>query len=230
MLNISDVDWDKFKIAKSGRAYKLLYDKEPVKFCTSTLYTPFGVNSVNKEWSNFTEYSVNCSVNSFNNKNENAKVLEQFLEKLDEKILELVNENLSLFENTKGDQLGSDFNYYKILRENGDYPKLMKLQFVRDKNGNFESFVFDENKEKIKLSDSNIEDTIQKRTMFKCIIECGKIWTFNNKLGSIWNIVQLKLSSKNNKFQSDNNNEECSVYENDYTGSVANYNQINFIE
>ena len=190
MIDIENVDWDKFVLAKSGRAVKLLYGKEPVQFCTSSLYTPFGVKSVDKDWSTFTEYNIDCSVN--NAQTGNAVTFKEFVDKLDNKIQELARQQNDIF--TKGN--GGDFVYSPVLRENGTYPRLMKLQMTRDRNGNFTSVVFDENKNKIMIDESNINDILSKGKVFKCIVECAKVWCFNGKIGSIWNIVQLKFSER----------------------------------
>lgn len=193
MLNIEDVDWNNFKLAKSGRNVKLLYNKEALQFCTASLYSPFGVKSAIKEWSNFTEYTLDCSLNQSNE--ENTSTFKEFVDKLDKKIEELVKENLDLFANPKTN-VDKNFGYSPILKENGNYPKLLKLQLVRDKNGNFLSFVFDNDKNKIKLTEKNIEELLCKGKVFKCIIECSKVWYFNGKVGTIWNIVQLKFNEK----------------------------------
>lgn len=187
MLDIQSVDWDNLQVAKSGRTIKLLYDKEPLSVCTSSLYSPFGIKSVNKEWSNFTEYSIDCSMNQ--SSNENSTGFRTFIEELDTKLNELVQSNLHVF-----DKNASSAEYSPFLRENKNYPKLMKLQLPRDKNGNFQSFIFDNNKDKIKISDNNIEEVVSKGKVFKCIIECAKLWYYNGKIGSIWNVVQLKFN------------------------------------
>ncbi|NBP01635.1 MAG: hypothetical protein EBU90_16170 [Proteobacteria bacterium] len=190
MIDIDNVEWDKFVLAKSGRAVKLLYNKEPVQFCTSSLYSPFGVKSLDKDWSTFTEYNIDCSLN--NAQTGNAASFKEYIDKLDKKLQELAQQQSDIF--TKSN--GGDFVYSPILRENGTYPRLMKLQMTRDKNGNFTSVVFDESKNKIMIDESNINDILSKGKVFKCIIECAKIWSFNGKVGSIWNIVQLKLSER----------------------------------
>lgn len=190
MIDIEKVDWDRFVLAKSGRAVKLLYDKEPVQFCTSSLYSPFGVKSVDKDWSTFTEYNIDCSLN--NAQTGTAVSFKEFVDKLDKKVQELAQQQSDIL--NKGN--GGDFVYSPILRENGTYPRLMKLQMTRDRNGNFTSVVFDENKTKIMIDESNINDVLCKGKVFKCIIECAKIWSFNGKVGSIWNIVQLKFSER----------------------------------
>lgn len=208
MLDSKTIDNSLFKLAKSGRAVKLLYNKEPVQICTSTLYSPFGVKPSIKGWSNFTEYNLDCSLNQSNS--ENSVLFRETIERLDKIIQELVKDNFSLF-NTNED----NFVYNNILRENGNYPKLIKFNLPRDKNGNFESFIFDINKEKIPLSENNIEEILCKGKVFKAIIECVKIWFYNGKVGSIWKIVQLKFSEKEPNSLSKNNtnlNDKNNVY------------------
>jgi hypothetical protein len=207
MLDLQSIDWSLFRLAKSGRTIKLLYDKEAVQFCTSTLYTPFGVKSINKDWANFTEYNIDCSLNQASS--ETACRFREFLEKLDEKLLELVKGNASLFNNLDADNV----LYTNILKENGNYPKLVRLQLPRDKNGNFQSFLFDENKDKIKVEEKNIEALLTKGKTFRTIVECSKIWFYNGKVGSIWNIVQLRFNAVEYAKESNEDNNSSNVYE-----------------
>lgn len=211
MLDIDNVNWDDFKLAKSGRSIRLLYNKEPLQFCTTSLYSPFGVKSSIKEWSNFTEYVLDCSLNQSNE--DNAVNFKQFVDKLDKKIEELAKDNTELFKTSRG--FDGNFVYSPILRENGNYPKLLKMQLLRDRNGNFQSFVFDCNKEKIKLAENNIEEVLCKGKVFKCIIECTKVWFFNGRIGSTWNVVQLKFNEK--KIYENTNNDNSNNISNLYT-------------
>jgi hypothetical protein len=192
ILDLTNYDLERFSLGKSGRNVKILYDKEPFQVCTTTLYTPFGVKNVSKEWSNFNEYWLDCSLNQ--SPNENSSNFRKFIDDLDKKIVELVNNNKDFFQN-----YSDNLQYNAFLRENKEYPKLAKLQLPRDKNGNFESFVFDENKKKIRVSESTIEELLTRGKTFKCIIECSKIWVYNGKIGSMWNIVQLKLAEQKNQ-------------------------------
>lgn len=192
MLDSKTIDDSLFNLAKSGRAIKLVYNKEPVQICTSTLYSPFGVKPIIKEWSNFTEYNIDCSLNQSNS--ENSVLFRETLERIDQIIQDLVKDNLNLF-NVKDDT----FVYNNILRQNGNYPKLVKFNLPRDKNGNFESFIFDIKKDKVPISENNIEDILCKGKIFRSIIECVKVWCYNGKVGSIWKIVQLKFSEKENE-------------------------------
>lgn len=189
LLNLDNIDWSAFSLGKSGRTIKLLYNKTPFQFCTSLLYSPFGAKSNVKDWSKFDEYYLDCSLNQSNS--EQSIKFREFLTKLDEKINELVKENKELL-NIPSDS--SEYVYNTILRENKNYPKLMKLQLPRDKNGNFDCFIFNSDKSKIKINDSNVEETLSKGKIFKCIIECSKLWYFKEKVGSMWNIVQLKFA------------------------------------
>lgn len=218
IANLDKLDDSDLKLGKSGRAIKLLYNKEPIQICSSTLYTPFGVKSINKEWSNYAEYNVDCSLNQSNS--ETSIFFRNGIEKLDKIIEKLVKENTSLFD-SKNEKCNDNFIYSPLLRENGSYPKLMRLQLSRDKNGNFESFIFDENKQKIKITENNIDEILSKGKCFKTIIECVKIWYYNGKVGSIWKIVQLKLAERTITKQ-DSEKEE---------GSLKNiYNQIMILD
>ena len=136
---------------------------------------------------------MDCFLN--NSTSDISITFRESIEKLDEIIKNLVKTNLPLF-NSKNESANENFIYSPILRENGNFPKLMRLQLSRDRNGNFESIVFDENKKKIKIEEHNINTVLSKGKNFKTIIECVKVWYYNGKVGSIWNIVQLKFSEK----------------------------------
>lgn len=207
VVNLEGLDISNLKFGKSGRAIRLLYDKEPLQLCTSTMFLPFGVKSIVKEWSNYSEYYIDCFLN--NSKSDVSIKFRESIEKFDSVISDLVKSNLSLFD-SKSEKANADFVYTPILKENGNYPKLMRLQLTRDKNGNFESFIFDENKNKILIKEDNIETVLAKGKVFKTIIECVKVWYYNGKVGSIWKIVQLKFSERvvNSDKQSDNNGGE----------------------
>lgn len=204
MIDIGTIDWDKLKLVKSGRAVKLMYDKKPLCFCTSTLYSPFGVKSFMKDWATFSEYSIDTSLNQ--SSSESAISFKNFLEELDRRLTTLVQDNLQVFNNPKSNvDVTNAIDYQSIMRENGNYPKLVRLQLNRDKNGNFTSFVFDEKKNSIQIDEGNISDVLVKGKSFKAIIECSKVWLYNGKVGTVWNIEQLRFVepyNNNTKLQS----------------------------
>lgn len=193
VVDLNNFDISKLKLGKSGRAIRLFYEKEPLQICTSTMYIPFGVKSLVKEWSNYSEFYMDCFLN--NSKSDISVNFKESLDKLDLTINDLVKNDINLFD-TKVERAKQDFQYSPILRENGTYPKLMKLQLTRDKNGNFESYIFNQDKTKVVINENNIEDVLSKGKSFKAIIECVKVWYYNGKVGTIWKIVQLKFSEK----------------------------------
>jgi hypothetical protein len=213
--NIKDI-----KMGKSGRTVKLLYNKAPIQIHTATMYLPFGVKSVNKEWSNFNEYNIDCSLNGSDS--ETAVNFKNTMLSLDLAINNLVKENCNLF----NIQPNQDFAYSSILRENGDYPKLMKLQLSRDKNGNFDSFIFNEKKEKVPINESNIEQHLCKGKLFKAIIECVKVWYYNGKVGTIWKVVQLKFAERPRYNSNTDNNTNNNNTNNNNTNNNLNEDNI----
>lgn len=191
--NLQELNMNNLRLAKVGRNIKMLYDKQNLNINTHVLYMPFNLNKYKKQWTNMDEYSVDCYVqdNSCVNK----------LSELDTCIFDLAKNNSNLF-NT---QNLNDAIYSPVYRENKTYPKLIKLYLPRDTNGNFTTHFFDNDSNKIMIDENNIETILTKKTMFKCIITCSKVWYYQNKIGSVWNIVQLKIMNKENiKDNSDN--------------------------
>ena len=204
-MNVFDIDFSRLKIAKSGRNIKLIYEKEPLQLITCKMYSPFGVKMAQNNYSQFSNYHLDCSLNQ-STSDVSIKYRES-LEKLDNKIIELIQDNLQLF-NTGNESLNVEEMYSRILRENKSYPKLMKIQLPRDSKGNFECVIFDENKNKLILNESNIENILCKGKIFKSIIECGKIWYYNGRFGTTWNIKQLKFMVSTNSSTNENNKYE----------------------
>lgn len=197
-INLNEIDLNKLQLAKSGRLVKLMYNKEPLQLVTGKLYSPFGVKVNPNNYSAFNNCHLDCSLNQ--NNSEVSVAYRNSLEKLDEKITELISNNTHLFNATNGFDTSM---YSPVLRENKSYPKLMKISLPRDSKGNFTGVVFNEKKEKVQLNDNNISDTLPKGLVFKSILECGKVWYYNGRFGTTWNLVQLIFSETqptNNSF------------------------------
>lgn len=181
-INLSEIVLSNLKIAKTGRTLKLIYNGKPFSFATNTLRSPFGVKVAQNNWSNFTTNTIECS---FVNQ-ENVSPFEP----INDRIRELILENPKLFNGTT--------EFMPIFRGNPEYPLLIKLTLPRDRNGNFDFVLFDENKNKVFLDDLNVQEILAPRKQFKAIIECAKIWVFNERIGVTWNISQMKFSSDSN--------------------------------
>jgi hypothetical protein len=200
-INILDIDLTKVQLVKVGRNPKLLYNKEPLQLITTKLFSPFGVKVSNSDYSPFTNCVLDCSLNNSNS--DNAIKVKDAFEGLDARILQLLEENVHLFKDSDNVNFDDVNIYSSIFRENKTYPKLIKITLPRDKNGNFKSVVFNEKKEKVMITDSNIEEVLHKRKVFLGIIECTKIWFFKGRFGSQWELTQMRYSSSTN---TNNNN------------------------
>lgn len=206
-MNLSDIDLSKLKLAKSGKMVKLMYNKEPLELVTCKMYTPFGVKVNTNNYSNFTNCTIDCSINQSNS--EVGLKYNELLEALDKKIIELIQESLHLF-NTDVSYESEDIPniYNHILRENKSYPKLMKISLPRDSKGNFDYVVFNENKEKVAITDDDkLSEVLCKGKIFKCIIQCGKIWYFKGRFGVTWPLKQLKFVDTKTQEKTETNTE-----------------------
>ena len=65
---------------------------------------------------------IDCSIKN------GGEEFKTFLESLDEKLNDLAKENISLFD-TKKENANANYTYHPLLKQNKDYPKLLKLMF-----------------------------------------------------------------------------------------------------
>lgn len=187
-------------LAKVGKTTRLVTaGNEPVQFTTPLMWTPFGVNSSSKEWMKFTEYSVSASIDSEDPQKES---FEAFSDAMDARVKDLVKNSFDSF-NTKTKHVFDNpesvdaFKVCSVLKENGGYPKLMKMTLTRNQQtGVFTTALFDTAKTRIKMSDSDINDVITRGKAFKAIVQCDKVWVFNGMIGVTWTISQLKFCDR----------------------------------
>lgn len=213
--NLQELVFDQFNLAKVSRNVRLIHNKQNLNINTQVLYMPFNLNKYKKQWSNIDEYSVDCYVQDV--------ACSEKLTQFDEYIFDLTKKNAQLF----GVANMNDVSYSPMYRENKTYPRLLKLYLPRDNNGNFTTQFFDDKSERIIVDENNIETILTKKTMFKCIITCSKVWYYQNKIGSIWNIVQLKMVSNDKKDKYDNDNScNSDLSENDGSESDNNKSSI----
>ena len=197
-VSLSDLSFDQLTLCKSGRSVKLVYNKECASLSTSILYSPFGVNKYKKQWSNFEDYSIDCYIDgnspdfALNNGtltfNEYTKKLTEF----NDHIFNMVKNERTLM-NIPDHVNEVDITLSPFYRDNKTFPKLLKLNLPRDTNGNFTTQFFDENSNKIIVDEKNIETLLTKKSTFKTIIKCSKVYFYQNKVGCMWDISQLKI-------------------------------------
>lgn len=196
--NLQELNLNNLKLGKVGRNIKLIIDKQNLNINTGVLYMPFNLNKYKKQWTNIDEYSMDCYV-------QDSTCVDKLIQ-LDNTVLELSKNNSQLF----GLQNSENVSYSPFYRENKTYPKLLKLYLPRDANGNFTTQFFNENSDIILIDENNIDTILTKKTMFKCIITPSKVWHYQNKIGSMWNIVQLKLTGNSDKENSGSESSETS--------------------
>jgi hypothetical protein len=68
------------------------------------------------------------------------------------------------------------------------------LKLPRDTHGNFNFVVFDKDKNKVKVTEDNIEEVFCKKRLFQCIMQCEKIIDWNGSASVQWIITQAKYS------------------------------------
>lgn len=171
----SEINFDLFSIVPSGKTFKLKYDNKNFKIITDVLYCPFDCSESTQSWARHKQWSVSCNI--LNNEFANL------LNKLDAKIKELLE---------KGEYIDPNVTYRNLLYSNTNYTTL-RLNFKRNsKDGNFTSNIFDTDKNKIFINDSNILNQFTKNHI-KAVIECEKIYIYNDKAGSVWNLDQCKF-------------------------------------
>jgi hypothetical protein len=196
-VNLQNLNLDSLELVKSNKVVKLMMKREDgsyqnFQFSTAKMYVPFGVKTYNNQYSSFPNCHIDCSLNQA--KTDASLAFRELLKALDFKLMTLIKENQHLFAK---DSVECDMSTYsQFLRDNNNYPELMKLNLPRDKNGNFSFFVFNENREKVMINDANVEELLKKGIIFKGIVECSKVWYYNGKYGSQWNLVQLKLEKE----------------------------------
>lgn len=169
-MNFTDIDIQKTSTCKSGKSLKIVNDmKKPLELQTGVLYSPFGVSKFENKWSGLYDYSVSCYVD---------EKFEKFITELGEHVAKTGN-----------------LTVVPGMKVNGDYPKLFKLKLPRDSNGNFNFVVFDNDKQKIRVTEDNVEEIFCKKRTFKCIIQCEKVNEWKEEWYIHWIITQMRYAA-----------------------------------
>ena len=150
---------------------------------------PFGVQ-INKfkTYSDFTEYYIDFSVIQ-----EENKEFMEVLKEIETKIKSLIVEQ-KMFSEDSLEEINVKFT--SMLKENDGYPPLFKLNLPRKASGYFDFTVFNDDKEAVAITDSNIQDVLSKGNLCKVVFEIDKIWFFKDKYGITLKLNQLRLSKK----------------------------------
>lgn len=216
-------DFSKMKLGKEKRKVKLYYQVTetslmPLHIQLPHMYMPFNVrqNDNKSSWSNYKEYQLDCSLQN----KDLTEPFDNFMTKLNEKIANLIND-FSEFQITC-----TENNCNSVMRKNGNYKPLLKLNVKRDADGDFESFIFNKlvidekiQNQKVVLKDSTIETVLKKGIVFIPSIECAKVYFFKDNYGTIWDLVQMLIFPEVEKNVNDSTSENL---KNTYTKYAFN--------
>jgi len=222
-VSLNDVNFQNLNLGKSGRSVKLIYDKQSMNMSTNVLYMPFNLNTYKKQWSTYDDYIIDCYIDSGHSDNEYIQKMSQF----NDVIFDLVKTNLHLFNVPENEQIC----FTPFYKDNKTFPKLLKLHLPRDTNGNFMTQFFDENSNKIFVDENNIQTILSKKSTFKTIINCSKVYMYQNRAGCAWDIMQLKLVNATKEIAISDSSDNGSASEEDNTNDNNHiYTQIALID
>lgn len=170
-MNFANLSIEGLNVFKSGKSFKLVDStKNPLTFVSCRLYLPFGTSSFRNDYSGMNDYSISCY---------SDPDFSEFCTRLDGKISEAIQPYIH-------------GELQPMLKQNKDYPKLLRLKLPRDSNGNFNFVVFDEKENKIKVTENNVYDVFCKKRAFKCVMQCDKISSWNDKVYVSWILTQAR--------------------------------------
>jgi hypothetical protein len=192
-LHLKDLSLLPIQIYNKGKIVNLSIENDPLKFSIGPMFLPFDIKFYPNKWTNIDDVSLDCSLNKqavdYNSLNE--KMCE-----LDNHLSNLITENSNFKDSVYT-------SFYK--NNNPSYPKLCKLNFMRDKFGNFKTMIYDENRQKIEYNEKTLPEIMKRHTVFNVLITSNKIWnTQNKKCGIQFDIEQiliLKQKSSNLSFK-----------------------------
>ena len=187
-----EIDFNKIHIGLDKKIAKLFYETEQglqeLNIQFPHMHLPFGIkeNENKNQWSNFKEYYLDSCIKDFSEKEK----FNNFLNTLNEVIIKQIND----FNNFK--EPCTSANYYNVQKSN----EIIKLNIMRNKEGDFNSYLFKYNPnkkhEKVLLKEENIHDIIKKGIVFIPTVNCSKIYYYKENYGSVWNIIQMLIIEK----------------------------------
>lgn len=173
-LNWEEFDLNKLSLVTSGKNLKLKYDGKDFKLKTDILFCPFDCRINMQSWQKFKQWSISCNIINDDFLN--------FTNNFNEKLKQLLY-GLNLMDNNT--------TYRNLVYTSGNYSSL-SFNFKRTKTGSFASFIFDNDKEQIAINDDSLSNVLT-RKYIKAVVECEKIYIYNEKVGSIWDLDQCKI-------------------------------------
>lgn len=185
-----DVCMKDISLAQTGRkAVTLKHNGNPLHILVPTIFTiPFSIEMKKQAWSRYSDYSIHARPL--------GTEFDTFVTDLNRRVGELLalpeNSGLKLLltNNTTTDIPEPDL---LVKRRTG----LLKMHFPRNQNnGLFTSNFFTRDKTMLVISDSNCAEYFAVSKCFRTVIECSRLWFFNNQIGCTWDITKLRFEDR----------------------------------
>jgi hypothetical protein len=196
-FSVSKVTFSAVKNLESGgRQAYLNYDGQPLLMQVSSLETPFGMSVFDKGGP--PKYSVDLKLRGYDDPatNPGTAAIYNAMHGLDEFMLDQgVKNAVAWFKGAKSRDVLAEL-YTPTVKFSRDqqgnvkpYPPTIKLQ-LRQKNGKFETRVYDSKKRELK--DVPFEDILVKGAVMTALIQCTGVWFAGGKFGISWKAVQIR--------------------------------------
>ena len=184
-----------------GEKAKIVYvnhNKAPIVIQTPLMKSPYGISGF--EGDNGTvKYSLDLS---FGSTSARVSELREFLDAIDEKILDTsVWKSMEWFKKKSQSRDVSDALFtrsVKLATENGEitdkYPPTFKMK-VANYDGKFKPLVFNSQREQL---EPDLVNLVQKGQKLTAIVKLNGIWLAGGKFGLVWDLQQVKLNPRDN--------------------------------
>lgn len=187
VLNIKEIDHEKLEYHDpvngkfGGKSLRVTYNGDKIILEISKCDLPFGVNEYESQYGK--KYSLDLSLNNCNSD------FASFLRKFDDMNMKKGFEKSFNWFSKDLDKDIIDQLYKKQLRENANYPPLIRAKIINNAIGPL-CTVFDSNKNIIDLK------SVQKRSEVSAVIELTGIYFVAKEFGVTWKLLQLMVHPK----------------------------------
>jgi hypothetical protein len=208
-IKVSKIEFGPVKLLDSGgKAVNLRHESRNLMVETPSLTVPYGVNVFDKNGP--PKYSVDLSLRGADD-NDQVRVLQEFLEAFDERMLDAGMENAGKWfkmANPTRDVIKAF--YTPLVKYSRDpqgnlkpYPPTFKLALRKKKDGvQFETDFYNSAEKDAKGQiaafprDTPVEEILCKRAQVTAIIQCTGVWFAGGKFGTTWKAIQMRVDSQ----------------------------------
>ena len=184
-----------------GEKAKIVYVnhiKSPIVIQTPLMKAPYGVSGYEQDNGNI-KYSLDLS---FGSENPRVGELREFLDNLDDKILDTsVWKSMDWFKKKSQSRAVSDALFtrsVKLATENGEitdkYPPTFKMKIAKY-DEKFKPLIFNNKREQL---ENDFVSLVQKGQKMTAIVKLNGIWLAGGKFGLVWDLQQVKLNPREN--------------------------------